>query len=133
MANSAGGFIIYGTDEQKKTDGPVRLDPGIDRNMISTEWLEQVIHSGIHRRVSFRLNPVEMSATGKYVYIVVIPQSNWAPHMAADHRYYKRMGTTTVMMEEYEVRDVARRSESPDLSIDLRVRGSSAGSIQIRQ
>ena len=131
MANSAGGVIIYGIDEQKNTNGPVKLDVGVDRNVIPTEWLEQVIDSGIHRRVSFRVNPVEMSATGECVYIVAVPQSNWAPHMAADHRYYKRVGTTTATMEEYEVRDVARRSESPDLSIDLRVRGSSAGTIQV--
>jgi len=39
-----------------------------------------------------------------------------------DHRYHKRLGTTTTQMEEYEVRDVGRRLESPDLHLDLRVR-----------
>jgi len=122
MANSAGGVIIYGIDEQKKSKGPIRLDDGIDPNEISVEWLEQVIGSGIQRRIGgIRVHAVKMTATGKFVYLVYVPQSSRAPHMAADHRYHKRLGTTTALMEEYEVRDVGRRLESPDLHLDLRV------------
>ena len=121
MANSAGGVIIYGIDEQKLSKGPIKLDSGVDPDEISREWLEQVIDSGIRRKVgSLRINPVRISSTGRPVYVVSVPQSNWAPHMARDHRYYKRLGTTTTMMEEYEVRDVARRLESPDLHLDFR-------------
>jgi hypothetical protein len=121
MANSAGGVIIYGIDEQRKSNGPIKLDSGINPDEISREWLEQVIDSGIRRKIGgFRINPVKISDTGRLVYAVWVPQSNWAPHMAADHRYYKRLGTITAPMEEYEVRDVARRSESPDLHLDFR-------------
>jgi hypothetical protein len=121
MANSAGGVIIYGIDEQKQSKGSIQLDGGIDPDDISREWLEQVIDSGIHRKIGgFKINPVSISAKGRFVYVVWVPQSNWAPHMAMDHRYHKRLGTTTAMMEEYEVRDVARRSESPDLHLDFR-------------
>jgi hypothetical protein len=41
--------------------------------------------------------------------------------MTADHRYYKRLGTTTAFMEEYEIRDVARRSEAPDLYLNFNI------------
>jgi len=120
MANSAGGVIIYGVDEQKASNGPIKLDGGIDPNEISPEWLEQVIDAGIQRRIDgLVIHPVAMASTGRLVYVVSIPQSNRAPHMASDHRYYKRLGTTTAMMEEYEVRDVGRRLESPDLYVDL--------------
>src|SRR5580704_16950012 len=101
MANSAGGVIIYGIDEQKKTKGPIQFDPCIDPNEISPEWLEQVIDSGIQRRIDgIKINPVRIASGGKPVYVVCVPQSNRAPHMASDHRYYKRLGTTTAPMEE---------------------------------
>jgi hypothetical protein len=123
MANSAGGVIVYGIDEQKKSNGPIRLDCGIDHNEISAEWLEQVIDSGVQRRIDgVRISPVKMTNTGRFVYLVSVPQSSRAPHMAADHRYHKRLGTTTAFMEEYEVRDVGRRLESPDLHLVLSVR-----------
>jgi hypothetical protein len=122
MANSAGGTIIYGIDEQKNSGGPIKLDSGIDPKQISTEWLEQVIDSGIQRRIDgLRVHAVKVSDTDRFVYVVWIPQSSLAPHMAADHRYHKRLGTTTTLMEEYEVRDVGRRAESPDLHLDLTV------------
>lgn len=120
MANSAGGIIIYGIDEQKKSNGPIRLDDGVDPNEISVEWLEQVIDSGTQRRIDgVRVHPVKIADAGRFVYLVYVPQSSRAPHMAADHRYYKRLGTITAPMEEYEVRDVGRRLESPDLQLDL--------------
>ncbi|MGD0578765.1 MAG: ATP-binding protein [Bryobacteraceae bacterium] len=128
MANSAGGTIIYGIDEQKKSNGQIQLDGGVAPQEISTEWLEQVIDSNVHRRIAnLRVHSVKMGSTGKCVYVVWIPQSNWAPHIAADHRYYKRLGTTTAMMEEYEVRDVGHRSDSPDLHLDLDVKQGGGG------
>ncbi len=120
MANSAGGTIIYGIDEQKRTQGPIALDQGIDHAVISTEWLEQVIDANIQRRIDgITVHPVTMSSTGRVVYVVHIPASNRAPHMAADHRFYKRLGTTTAVMEEYEIRDVSHRMEVPDLTLTL--------------
>jgi len=122
MANSAGGVIVYGIDEQKKSNGPIRID-GIDSREFSVEWLEQVIDSRIQRRIDgVKVNSVTIAETGKLVYLVWVPQSLRAPHMASDHRYYKRLGTTTALMEEYEVRDVARRQESADLHLDIKVR-----------
>ncbi len=41
--------------------------------------------------------------------------------MALDKRFYKRFNFSSVPMEEYEVRDVARRSAAPDLKIEMRV------------
>jgi hypothetical protein len=125
MANSAGGVLLYGLDEQKKTNGPVVFDGGVDAQKFTIEWLEQVIDSNIQRRIDgVRVNKVPMAGTNNVVYVVSVPQSDRAPHMAA-HRYYKRLGTTTAHMEEYEVRDVARRMESPDLDVRLEVRPSS--------
>jgi hypothetical protein len=52
-------------------------------------------------------------------YIVTVPQSTRAPHQASDKRFYKRFNFQSVAMEEYEIRDVARRAETPDLRIEF--------------
>jgi hypothetical protein len=40
--------------------------------------------------------------------------------MAADNKFYKRFNFESVPMEEYEVRDAARRNEAPDLKLSIR-------------
>lgn len=120
FANSAGGRLIYGVAE----DGhlPTGLDGGIDPEEISKEWLEQVIGSLIHRRISgIRIHQIDLesSAPGKVAYILEIPQSNLAPHQAADKRFYKRFNFESVPMEEYEIRDVFLRGDGPDLKLSI--------------
>ena len=68
-----------------------------------------------------RINQVDLKTInpGRVLYVVSVPQSNRAPHMASDNRFYKRFNFESVPMEEYEVRDVARRSETPDLRLLL--------------
>ena len=50
---------------------------------------------------------------GQHAYVVYVPQSLRAPHQAGDRRYYKRYNAQSVPMEDYEVRDVARRTDTP--------------------
>jgi hypothetical protein len=52
------------------------------------------------------------------VYIIEIPQSNTA-HQASDHRYYKRFNFQSVPMEDYEVRDVMFREQTPDIVLNF--------------
>jgi predicted HTH transcriptional regulator len=42
FANSAGGTIIYGIEEEGHL--PKKIDAGLDPNEMSKEWLEQVIN-----------------------------------------------------------------------------------------
>ena len=49
-----------------------------------------------------------------------------APHQASDKRFYKRHEFQSVPMEEYEVRDVTRRNETPDLQMSLTLKGGSS-------
>lgn len=120
FANSAGGEIIYGVEEDKHV--PTALDVGFDPHDISKEWLEQVINSTIQRRIDgIRIKEIALTRakSGKVIYAVSIPQSQSAPHMAADHRYYKRYNFESIPMEDYEVRDVSRRLSTPDLFIEF--------------
>ena len=80
FANSAGGVIIYGIEEQKHV--PVKIDDGVDPNEISKEWLEQVISSRIQRKIdNIRIHQIPINDSN-VAYVVEIPQSSRAPHQA---------------------------------------------------
>jgi hypothetical protein len=118
FANSAGGTIVYGVEEVDQL--PVRIDAGCDPKVVSREWLEQVINSRIQRKIDgLRIKQIELHKTspGRVAYVVTVPESLRAPHQASDKKFYKRYNFQSVAMEEYEIRDVSRRSESPDLSV----------------
>jgi hypothetical protein len=118
FANSAGGTLIYGMLENGHI--ATGLDTGSDPNVITKEWLELVITSTIHRRIdSIRINQVELKTSnpGRVTYVVYVPQSTRTPHQASDKRFYKRFNFLSAPMEEYEVRDLYRRGEVPDLRI----------------
>ncbi len=122
FANSAGGTIIYGMMEDKVTHVATGLDTGSNPAEITKEWLEQVINSKIHRRIDgVRIRQIELTTThpGKVAYVVYVPSSTRAPHQASDKRFYKRFNFQSVPMEEYEIRDVSRRGEVPDLRIEF--------------
>jgi hypothetical protein len=118
FANSAGGTIVYGVVDDKHV--PTAIDEGHNpRGEITKEWLENVITSTIRPRIDgVRINPVALTSThpGRVLYVVYIPQSK-RPHQANDHRFYKRFNFKAAPMEEYEIWDVARRNEAPDLNL----------------
>ena len=121
MANSAGGTIIYGIEE----DGhrPIALQSGFDPSEISKEWIEHVLNSRIQRKIDgVVIRPVPLSQnSGRVAYILQIPQSDRAPHQAHDKRFYKRYNFESVPMEEYEIRDVSRRQSAPDVTLAFRL------------
>lgn len=120
FANSGGGTLVYGIAEDKDQHIPLSLDGGCDPKSITKEWLEQIINSQIQRRIDgVRINPVPLDAQpgSRVAYVIYVPQSLRAPHQAADKKFYKRFNFQSVPMEEYEIRDVARRQETPDLRV----------------
>lgn len=130
FANSAGGTLIYGVVEENHL--PVRMDAGYDPVVITREWIEQVINSNIQRRINgIRIKQIVLhnSNPGRVMYVVHIPQSDRAPHMASDHKFYKRHNYLSEPMEEYEVRDVANRSTEPDLALVLTILGGKTGDL----
>ena len=109
FANSAGGRIIYGIKEADQL--PQAVDDGSDGTDITREWLEQIINSLIKPRIDgIIIKPILLKSQG-WAFVVDIPQSQYfAPHQSSDKKYYKRYNFSSVPMEDYEIRDVMRRS-----------------------
>ncbi|MEA2205720.1 MAG: hypothetical protein QOE77_2496 [Blastocatellia bacterium] len=119
FANSAGGTVIYGIRENKKTHEADSIDVGYDPGEHKKEKLEQVIDSNIQRRIEgVRYNAIRLNKTrpGRVLFVICIPQSSRSPHMA-NHRYYKRLEFEAKAMEEYEVREKYGRVTFPSKDV----------------
>ena len=115
FANSDGGIIIYGLAEVNHKPDSYSF---IDGTIYTKEWLENVINTIQPRISGIEIVPIRKdNDLRQTIYIVKIPRSNLAPHMARNHRYYKRFNFVSEPMEDYEVKDVMYRHHSPSLSI----------------
>lgn len=119
MANSAGGQIIYGIEEDKKSHKPIRVDDGVIDEKITREWIVQILNSRIQPRIdAVRVQRVSLSQTG-HGYVISVPATVAGPHQAPDKKYYKRFELQSAPMEDYEIRDIMRRATTPDLQVVL--------------
>jgi len=124
MANSAGGQIIYGIEEDRKTHKPARVDDGVADQKITREWLHQILSSRIQPRIDgVQIQRIPLSERGNG-YVITVPQTMNGPHQAPDKKYYKRFELEAKAMEDYEIRDILRRSTTPDLELQLSFLGN---------
>lgn len=115
LANAARGTIVYGIKENKDTHEADEIDEGFDPSLINKQTLQRVIDSRIHRRIQgIQYNTVELTTTrpGRVMFVLQIPESNLAPHMA-DYKFFKRFEYESKPMEEYEIRERYRREIFP--------------------
>lgn len=126
FANSDGGTIIYGVkeyDEKEKSHLPEKIDP-INRVDFTKEWLEQVINSTVTPRIAdIIITPINYGELkkNKVIYVVDIPKSNTA-HQANDKRYYKRYNFESLMMDDWELKDIINRLNKTDIIITFEPR-----------
>jgi hypothetical protein len=124
FANSIGGTILYGMEEDAaEPHYPTALTP-IDAAPCSKEWIEQVINSRIQPRLDgVLINSIELKQTspGRFAYAVLIPEGTTA-YQASDKRYYKRFNFQSVAMEDYEIRQTMNRASRPDYKVELLLR-----------
>ena len=117
FANSDGGIIIYGVGENKETHVPSYYAP-ITNAKISKEWLEQKINIIQPNIKGLQIFPIRLNKKAtKSIYIVKIPRSDDAPHMAEDRRYYYRGNFISEAMQSYQVRDTFNRISTPLLKL----------------
>lgn len=115
FANSDGGIIIYGLAESDHKPQSITY---IDGLVYTKEWLENIVNIIQPRIDGVKIYPVRKDNDLKQsLYIVKIPRSFQAPHMAKDKRYYKRFNFLSEPMEDYEVKDVMYRHHSPKLAL----------------
>jgi hypothetical protein len=122
FANSDGGLLIYGIEEDKASHLPVRIDAGVDPKW-NREWMEQVITSNVNPRIDgVQIRQLAL-AGGNSVVCIQIPKSFRGPHQASDNKYYKRFNFSSFPMEHYEVEDVRARAQiiPPLVVLDLNV------------
>ena len=126
FTNSDGGVIIYGVrefDDAQRNHLPERTEP-IDGTEFSKEWLEQVINSSISPRIKgIKITPIQVGENedNQVIYVVEIPKSNTA-HQSKDKRYYKRYNFESIMMEDYEIKDIINRLSKTDVNIKFEFR-----------
>jgi predicted HTH transcriptional regulator len=83
FANSAGGQIVYGMEEDKHV--PTEVDDGADPS-ITKEWVEHIIDSRVQPRIEgLIITPIQLARGLGFV--LAIPQAtSRAPHQAPDKR-----------------------------------------------
>lgn len=117
FANSDGGIVIYGVEEEEHVASGLSFINGDD---FTKEWIEQIINTNIQRRIKgVKIFPIRFDdKIDQTIYIVKIPASSWTPHMCKNNRYYRRFNFESVPMEEYEVRNLFNRREKSEIQIE---------------
>ncbi|MBD0327999.1 MAG: ATP-binding protein [Pyrinomonadaceae bacterium] len=136
FANSQGGTVFYGVDEDQPDRTP-RLPPygtprRVGRQSVE-EWASQVLRSGVQPPLDFEMETFDYGGgPDRCVLVVRTNASPSAPHMVtlkADNRYYgrfyRRSNYESRIAEEYEVREMLERARRLYLGIEeeLRRRG----------
>ncbi len=122
FANSDGGLIIYGVEEQEHC--PVRIDDGVDHRQYTREWLDQIIQSNITPPLSdVRIVQIPLSPD-RSIYVVSIPKSFRGPHQAPSKHYYKRYNFRSAPMEDYEISDLRQRRRTVPALVNIDIQSS---------
>ena len=115
FANSDGGIVIYGIAEQDHVASDYSF---VDGNIITSEHISMFARYVQPAIDGLTIYPIRKDDDfSKSIYIVKIPRSDKAPHMAKDHKYYKRNNAESIPMEDFDVKDVMSRIHNPKLGI----------------
>lgn len=115
FANSDGGIVIYGVAEEDHVASDYSF---VDGNVITTEHISMLARYVQPAIEGLTIYPIRKDDDfSKSIYIVKVPRSDKAPHMAKDHRYYKRNNVESIPMEDFDVKDVMNRIHNPKLGI----------------
>ena len=115
FSNSDGGLIIYGVAEKEHVVSEFSF---VDGNKITTEHISQFARYVQPSIDGLKVFPIRKDGDlSKSIYVVQVPRSDKAPHMAKDHRYYKRNSVESIPMEDFDVKDVMSRIHHPKLGI----------------
>ena len=115
FANSDGGVVIYGVVEKDHVASDFSF---MDGNKITAEKISLLARYVQPSIEGLTIYPIRKDDDlMKSIYVVKVPRSSKAPHMAKDHRYYKRNNVESIPMEDFDVKDVMNRTQNPQLGI----------------
>jgi disulfide oxidoreductase YuzD len=131
FANSEGGVIIYGIEEDNHKASSITF---VDGNKFTKEWLGQVIDAQIQQNLSeYSIIPIRFnSKIEQSVYVIQIPPSTNSPHMSKDNKFYIRRGVEVKAMEEFEVRKSYNKTYKASIEINRIIikSGGSTGQLE---
>ena len=112
MANSNGGTIFIGIHASRKT--PRTIEPIPNDDAIS--WLRMVCKTEIAPEIpDCIIEKIVVNEQGGYIIGIQVPNSHKAPHISGDKRFYRRSDTKTLLLEEYEIRDLYTKGKRPEI------------------
>ena len=115
FANSDGGVVIYGVIEKNHVASDFSF---VDGNKITAEKISLLARYVQPSIEGLAIYPIRKDDDlMKSIYVVKVPKSDKAPHMAKDHKYYKRNNVESIPMEDFDVKDVMNRIQNPQLGI----------------
>jgi predicted HTH transcriptional regulator len=117
LANSAGGQLVYGIEEDKPTKKRSRVDDGVADPKITREWIEQILNSRVQPRLSGVTTTCIDMENGQFGYVLTVRPTQTGPHQAPDQKYYRRFDLQSVPMHDYEIKDIMRRASTPHLEV----------------
>jgi len=114
FANTIGGILVFGIDTKKRRAKEISW---VDGNIITAERIQTALNSRIQKPIAgLEIHSVSFNDNkATSVLLFKIPESNKAPHMAYDKRFYKRSDFKEVVMNEYEVRMAYNKTNVADL------------------
>ncbi len=129
FANSAGGQIVYGVHERAGV--PQALDLGGDSDAIAPEWIEQIIDTNTSPRIQgLKITKIVLTPErpNMVAYVIIVPPATtFAPHQnSIDKKYYRRFELRSVPMHDYEIRDLLRRAQVPNIAVRMAFRDGSS-------
>jgi|GEM_PF-1565024 len=120
FANSEGGLIILGVSETRRGRGTPKIYPGAiqwGEEELTRERLESMLIDRISPPIEgLRIHPIRNNK-GRVIFLIDIPASDRAPHMAADYRYYCRQNFQKRIMEHYQIADMFGKRRRPNIEL----------------
>lgn len=123
--NSAGGTIVYGIREDKKSRAKaIDKSNAFKEGDISPEKIVQWLRAYVQPPPmvdTYRVFEDPNDPQSPWYLVIEIPQGQQA-YMARNHKFYKRVGATCQPMEQYEVVDVMNRTRAAALDLQIKAR-----------
>lgn len=121
MANTEGGTIVYGIEEQKNAQGqntgiagricPITLGTDSEDKMILR--IEEILGSGLEPRINNIAIKFMQVDQGEYVLVLGVTKNLGLPHMVTykhSNKFYKRRNSGKYALDVYELNDAFMRN-----------------------